>query len=482
MKLWEQYIGNNYEKVDILKDSEDGIVALVYDKIGKQVSILKERDIRSKSIYETLRDMENPHIPHIYRLIEQKEKLIVLEEYVDGRTLADIIRYDERLDEKTAIHVLKGMCACLRPLHERNIIHRDIKPSNIILSRNEEVKLVDFGIARITRLSEEPDTAFLGTKGYAPPEQYGFGQTDARSDIYALGITMQRILGKGYHGSLTDVLRKCTAIDPENRYSSVDELLQDVELKQNKHRLYRWLLVIGTALILLASVLWLNSHRQKENSPAETKAEESVMMEKTAVPSAPVPTSNDSSSSDATNASNVQTSNSYDVALQAIEPQPKAVPVPSTNDNIAAAPQEGSVSIDAITSQWRYPALQRNQCSLSLNGTPCDSGIPIPAELWTQWEKEGDTVYFPSNWLMSLHIDNQSASDFVNPVLEVSYRGGERDQTMTRSYSTVSSGESADFDIPLSGRNISGKLLWLGIRLKDEGGASFYWEFQFYLE
>ena len=90
-------------------------------------------------------------------------------------------------------------------------------------------------------------------------------------------------------------------------------------------------------------------------------------------------------------------------------------------------------------------------------------------------------VRIPSGWSMTLHIDNQSASDFVNPFLEISYRDAEY-QSRTLSAATISSGGAADFDIPLGGCLFSGKLFWLGVRLRDAGGASFYWEFQFYLE
>ena len=69
MELWEEYLGSSYEMVDVLKDSEEGLVALIYDKVGKQVSILKQRDIRSKGIYEMLKELGDSHIPAIYRLM-----------------------------------------------------------------------------------------------------------------------------------------------------------------------------------------------------------------------------------------------------------------------------------------------------------------------------------------------------------------------------------------------------------------------------
>lgn len=462
MELWEEYLGSSYEMVDVLKDSEEGLVALIYDKVGKQVSILKQRDIRSKGIYEMLKELGDSHIPAIYRLMEQGGKLLVIEEYIDGRTLADILRYDDgKLDEGTAFHVLKEICDCLRPLHARNIVHRDIKPSNIILSKNHEVKLIDFGIARVTRSSEEPDTEFLGTKGYAPPEQYGFGQTDARSDIYSLGITIRRMLGTGYRGSLGSVLRKCTALDPEDRYSSVDELWQDVARQQGKKKLQRWVLLIVTALLLLAAVLYAI---QEPRQDRDADAGDAFVMEE-AHSSATIPDTVPS-------------------------PPQQAQQEPSQTGELPVSATEGEIPVDVSVlhmeknsplRSWKYPSLQREQCTFSLNGAPCGTGIPVSASVWNGWEREGDTVRIPSGWGMSLHIDNQSAADFVNPVLELSYRGAEH-QSRTLSAATIPSGGSADFDIPLGDCLFSGKLFWLGVRLRDAGGASFYWEFQFYLE
>ena len=461
MELWEQYLGDSYEMVDILKDSENGPVALIYDKIGRQVSVLKQRDVRSRGIYEMLKETDDPHVPAIYRLIEQNGKLLVIEEYIDGRTLADIMRYDGMLDEKIALHILKEICECLRHFHKRNVVHRDIKPSNIILAKNYEVKLIDFGIARVTRPSEEPDTEFLGTKGYAPPEQYGFGQTDARSDIYSLGITIRRILGEDYHGSLMPVLRKCAALDPERRYSSVDELLQDVERQQRRKKLQRWILAIVTAFLLAAAALHTI---QEPRQDRDVDTGDAFVMEEAHSPTA---------SPDTVSTPPQQTRQESS--------QTGEIPAPTMEEKIPADVPAPRAEKEAPLQKWKYPSLNREQCSFSLNGAPCGTGIPVSASVWKGWERKGDMVRIPSDWNMTLHIDNRSASDFVSPVLEITYRGAER-QSQTLSADTIPSGGSADFDIPLGDCLVSGKLFWLGVRLRDAGGASFYWEFQFYLE
>ena len=150
MDFLERYLGDTYELVDTLKDSEQSFVAAVYDKRARRLCMMKRRDLRSRQIYQTLKELDNPHVPQIYRLFECEGKLIVIEEHIDGQTLEEILIYQpERLDETLAEKILLQLCECLAALHEKNIIHRDLKPSNILLTEKNFVKLIDFGIARI---------------------------------------------------------------------------------------------------------------------------------------------------------------------------------------------------------------------------------------------------------------------------------------------------------------------------------------------
>ena len=466
MKQWAHYLGDGYEVVDILKESATGAVALLYDRIGKQVCVLKQRAIPSKAIYQKLKEMENPYIPSIYRLLERNGQLFIIEEFIDGRTLADILRYDGKLNEKKAIHVLQELCECLRPLHKEGIIHRDIKPSNIILTKSNSVKLIDFGIARMVKETDGADTELLGTKGYAPPEQYGFGQTDARSDIYSLGITIRRMLGSDYHGCLGKVLQRCTALDPENRYASVDELLQDAGHRQKQWRVRQWAAVLGIVLLLSAVSLSAVHEPMQETVPASQEAE---------VPFVERPTEPQISSSPSSNApiqpNNMTTGQTETAPATTTEREE----IPS-HAVIEKLPAEKPNAVP-----WQYPQLNREHCTFFLNGAPCGTGIPIPAGLWKSWERDGDTIRFPADWSMTLHIDNQSASDVISPMLNCSFHGAEG-QDWRSNAPIIPSGESADFDIPLGECRISGRLGWLGIRLEDNAGTSLYWEFQFYLE
>ena len=228
-----------YQPIDVIKTGEGGDVQLVYDKIGKQICVIKQRNLNTLELYKKLKAINSHYIPEIFRLLEVDGKFFVVEEYIGGRTLSEILQYDNFLPEDLTAQILQQLCECLCELHAQKIIHRDIKPSNIMLTRDNIVRLIDFSISRIEKENNSTDTEFLGTRGYAPPEQYGFGQTDSRSDIYSLGVTIQRILGKNYSGWLTKIISRCTKLDPEDRYQSVDELLDDFDRRYWRQKFKR---------------------------------------------------------------------------------------------------------------------------------------------------------------------------------------------------------------------------------------------------
>ena len=218
--------------LEIDKLKADGRIRLAYNRVAKQICVVKERNPQTAALYKILREIKSRYIPKIYRLAEFDGKFFVVEEYIGGRTLAEILKYEIAVPEALAANIFRQICECLQILHANKIIHRDIKPANVMLTSDGVIRLIDFGIARIVKEDSDTDTEFLGTRGYAPPEQYGFGQTDARSDIYSLGVTIQRLLGKKYDGWLKKILARCTKLDPENRYESVEKLLDDFDRRR----------------------------------------------------------------------------------------------------------------------------------------------------------------------------------------------------------------------------------------------------------
>ena len=147
-----------YEVIDVLKDDQNGKVSVVYDKVGQQFCVAKRRDLKSAELYYNLQKLKNKYVPKIYRLIEINKTLLVIEEYIAGRTLAEILKYEDHFDESTAADILLQICNALKILHEKNIIYRDIKPSNIMLTNDGEIKLIDFSIARILKIDNKNDT------------------------------------------------------------------------------------------------------------------------------------------------------------------------------------------------------------------------------------------------------------------------------------------------------------------------------------
>lgn len=180
------------------------------------------------------------HLPRIYDVHERDGDLIVVMEYVAGRTLRDEA-YERDGSVALARELFPAICDGVGELHEGfdpPLIHRDLKPGNVVVNEGN-VTVIDFGIARAFRDGADRDTARFGTRSYAPPEQYGYGQTDVRSDVYALGMLLYYLLterdpdpqvavggfaGPEVPGALRPVLQRACAFDPAARFQSVRAL------------------------------------------------------------------------------------------------------------------------------------------------------------------------------------------------------------------------------------------------------------------
>lgn len=180
------------------------------------------------------------YLPRIEECYTTGDELVVVSEYVQGETLAEVVY---RCDPSVALaaDVFPRLCDAVSELHgafDPPIIHRDLKPSNVILSQNA-LTLIDFGIARTYDAGADSGTHRFGTRAYAPPEQFGFGQTDVRSDVYALGMLLYYLLTErtpdaaarrqgwraaGVPEPLRRVVERAAAFDPADRYASAGEL------------------------------------------------------------------------------------------------------------------------------------------------------------------------------------------------------------------------------------------------------------------
>lgn len=147
---------------------------------------------------ELLARLEHPNLVRVTDFFQEGERYYMVMEFINGRTLEKMLEgRTEPFPEKQVLIWADQLCDVLSYLHGQNpkIIYRDIKPANImIVDGTDTVKLIDFGIARFYKPGKRQDTIQFGTKGYAPPEQYGKAQTDERSDIYALGALLHQLL------------------------------------------------------------------------------------------------------------------------------------------------------------------------------------------------------------------------------------------------------------------------------------------------
>ena len=178
--------------------------------------------------YEALCEIRCENLPLIYDAVPCEDGMAVLEEYIDGLTVTQVME-SGHYRPTGACKVMRSVCRALRVLHERGLVHRDVKPDNVMIARNGRVVLIDFNATR--KVSDaQRDTVILGTVGYASPEQLGIAQSDARTDIYAAGVLLN-VMVTGRHpseimarGRIGHIVRKCTAVNPDDRYASAEKL------------------------------------------------------------------------------------------------------------------------------------------------------------------------------------------------------------------------------------------------------------------
>ena len=210
---------------------------LVAQGIAAQVKVMKRIDY--------------PGIAKLLDAFRSNDAFYLVFEYVEGRSLQSIVAAQGAIPEKQALAWTLQLCNTLGYLHAMNppVVYRDMKPSNVLLDENGALKLVDLGIAREFKGAgdQDKDTVAFGTCGYAPPEQYGRAQTDARSDIYALGCTMWQLVtgfpppmefplpaansvNAQVSAACSEIIATCTQLDRQNRYQTCEALAHDIRL------------------------------------------------------------------------------------------------------------------------------------------------------------------------------------------------------------------------------------------------------------
>ena len=298
-------IDNKYE---ILKEIGRGGMSIVYlamdKRLNKQWAV---KEIRKKGSGKNdeivvnsllaeanmMKRLDHPALPRIVDIIDNGITIYVVMDYIEGESLDKILNEYGAQSEELVIGWAKQLCDALSYLHSQkpSIIYRDMKPANVMLKPEGNIKIIDFGIAREYKEQNLADTTVLGTKGYAPPEQYS-GQTDPRSDIFAIGMTMHHLLtgidprnGEPYapvrqwNPELSEgiemIIDKCVQPAAENRYQSCEDLLYDLEhpelitkdfKKKQKRKLWAFGISSSLCVILLLSGIICNWLAVKVNN------------------------------------------------------------------------------------------------------------------------------------------------------------------------------------------------------------------------
>lgn len=198
---------------------------------------------REAAILTTLRHSALPRVTDFFSDGEDRWYLVM--DFIEGETLQSVFDRRGRIPEAEVLNWAYQIAAVLDYLHHLNtpVIIRDLKPANIMLTASNEIKLIDFGIARHFMGEKRPDSTFMGygSQGFAPPEQYGESQTDVRSDLYSLGATLHYLLSgidpkinpfqfadlksMGVSASLNDAIQKAVEIDAGKRPADIREML-----------------------------------------------------------------------------------------------------------------------------------------------------------------------------------------------------------------------------------------------------------------
>lgn len=239
-------IDGKYKILDIIGRGGMSIVYLAINEKANRPWAIKEilkKDFQAeKKEIHMMKRLRHPHLPGIADVIEEGESLLIVMDYIEGRTLEELLKEQGAQPEELVIDWARQICQVLLYLHSRTpaIIYRDMKPANVMLKPDGNVMLIDLGAAREYKPRDLGDTIALGTRGYAAPEQYESGaQSDARTDIYSLGVMMfQLATGKSPHqlqparnlnpylsSGLEEIITRCTKIKKEDRYQSCAELL-----------------------------------------------------------------------------------------------------------------------------------------------------------------------------------------------------------------------------------------------------------------
>lgn len=260
----------------ILVENKYKRIKIIIDEINHDKYICKQYfQHENQQVFKQLQDLNSEYFPKLYRVNEIPNGFEVVEEFIEGKTLREMMPLN---NEDIILNYMIQLCKGLIELHKLHIVHRDLKPENIMISK-DKVKIIDFDIAKRIRVEKSRDTFILGSVGYAAPEQYGFDSSDSRTDIYAFGKILNELYvnamlnDKKSIGRCSHIIEKCTQIDSNRRYRNTEILLKDllfIKSGKNKYTLpgfrsgKKWKMIIAILydLIIISGLIRMQGENE----------------------------------------------------------------------------------------------------------------------------------------------------------------------------------------------------------------------------
>lgn len=269
-----------YRKIRPLNEKED--LWLTEDSVTGKLFVMRKLALDLREVYERLADIHHPNLTEIAEVFHYKGSLYVVEEYLDWKLLSRVIE-TRSFSGKWVFSTGKQILSALSAVHGQRIVHRDVKPDNIMISEDGKVKLIDFDIARLFSEEKGKDTYAKGSRDYAPPEQFGFAQSDCRADLYAFGVTLNQMSTgdlpkvRRCTGRPGIIVRRCMQIDPARRYQSAGQALKHMEWLYKKIPLT--VCVLFFCVILSAGLMLFGTWYQKGEGAQMSLKEAAVYTE-----------------------------------------------------------------------------------------------------------------------------------------------------------------------------------------------------------
>ena len=256
-------VETQYDTLECLADRNGTQTYLVQHRETGALSIAKcfDRNVYPEvNVAKILKGLHHEGLPACTNEYRDDDTVCVVREYIDGLSLDRYIA-EQQPSREARLALFLRLCDILGYLHQQNppIIHRDIKPQNVIVRPDGSAALIDFDAVRVYDSASTTDTQFIGTRLYAPPEQYGFAQTDPRTDVYSMGVLLCWLLtgttdlqnAAIRDKALWHVVKRCTSFAPDARYPNALAVKHALHRAQKKRALPRILTVAAIGLCCL---------------------------------------------------------------------------------------------------------------------------------------------------------------------------------------------------------------------------------------